>query len=533
MSPQTAQAPTGLPFAWKGDALVITDADALARIDRKALSASTMKSMQGCPARYAAEKLMPSEEDPFSPAAVGTAAHTVFETLFALKPHKRTEDKAMEILLELTDETWTSEEKVQALNWSSAVREKVLPLFKMTDPREIEVVSIEERFDGIELAGIPFVGFIDLVDKEPRGIRINDWKTGRATTAAAAKRFGDSEGDQLRLYAAAYRARYGVTPKAARLGYTGAGRFRSVSVTGPAIERTLALFSQAWVDLKSYVAKSAFPTKVSALCGWCPLVNACPVAQAEGKTAQVPAPSAKDLDIRDLLATPKEKKVRTLNMLDDLAAALEAGQVLGTPCSGADPQDTPIDEWSQDETAAALREDEESAHQDEDKESESGKSAGDEESTMIDGFTRNEAKPWEGGVTSDKLDPNTYEATALFGTVSLAVEQLGNAGVKITPSTVRGLSATFAEVILGAQEEMVGRRDWGSGANTRIRGALHAVLATVPLPFGGDEEDWDAWVARATRRCVSIARAVIDLHEENYDERPWAALAVHAVPDAA
>src|SRR5699024_9202225 len=122
-------------------------------------------------------------------------------------------------------------------------------------------------------------------------------KSGKAKTAADAKRWGDPEGDQLRLYVAAYEARHGVKPKVAALLYTGVGRSRKVSVTGPAVQRTTEKFTKAWAYLKRQVACGQFDTKVTPLCGWCPLVNSCPVAQAEGKEAKVPAPTAEQLGI--------------------------------------------------------------------------------------------------------------------------------------------------------------------------------------------------------------------------------------------
>ncbi|MGC0252650.1 RecB family exonuclease [Pseudactinotalea sp. Z1748] len=535
MSTTTAPAPIlagPLPLEWRGDKLAITSAEALKRVDRSAMSASTMNAMRGCPSRYVAEKLLPRDEDPFSPAALGTSAHTVFERLFNDRATRRTQDRAMQHLIDLGDEVWRPSEEVQRLQWSAAVMDKVIPLFKITDPAQVSVLSTEERFNGVEVGGVPFDGFIDLVEQlENDAIQVSDFKTGKATSGADAKRWGDPEGDQLRLYFAAYEARYGIKPKYAALYYTGVGRSRRVSVTGPAVKRTTGLFVRAWQDLKGYVACGEFATKVTALCGWCPLVNSCPAAKAEGKEAKVPAPSADHLGIVSPQGHGPVRKRRTWDMTQDLIQALERDEL--DPVQADEATDV-FAELDGQESEEAWHKDHRAAHQD-DEPRVSGSSASltSKEIAMIDGFTRREAKPWEDPHPDGDLDPNSYTSTALFGLVSLAVEQLGTAGIKISPSTVKGLSGTFATIVLDAQEEMVGTRDWGAGANTRLRGALHAVLKTVPLPFGGSEEDWDAWVAVATRRSVSIAKTVITLHTDSYGGRPWADLATRAVPDAA
>src|SRR5699024_3621475 len=115
-----------------------------------------MNAMQGCPARYVADKLLPRDEDPFSPASLGTSAHDVFEKLFSEKPVRRTPERAMQILIDLGDDIWRPEEEVDRLQWSASVMEKVLPLFKIEDPTSINVVSLEERFDDVEVGGVPF-----------------------------------------------------------------------------------------------------------------------------------------------------------------------------------------------------------------------------------------------------------------------------------------------------------------------------------------------------------------------------------------
>ncbi|WP_305071747.1 RecB family exonuclease [Pseudactinotalea sp. HY160] len=541
---------------WTETSLVVDDPVALAKVDRPALSASTMKAVQSCPARFVADRLRPRDEDPFSPAALGTSAHAVFEELFGLPGPERTTERAIGFIVELAAQTWREDEQVDRLKWGAEVMSRVLPLFKIEDPTAVDVVGLEERFDGIEVGGVPFIGFIDRISRTGEdGIEIGDFKAGRAVTASQALRFGDDHGDQIRLYAAAYEARYGVRPKVGRLLYTGAGRSRKVSVTGPAIKRTVAGFTETWDELKGYVAEGEFPAKTSALCGWCPLVNTCPAAKLAGKGPRVPQPSARELPIPGP-HTPVRGKVKRMDMLADLEEATAEDDAPPLDDEALDDEalvdevaaDEPLaDEPLADEVAGDEAAGDGAAGSDSDSDPDAGRGpAGaahrkgkttkdddgseDEEHEPMTGFTKREGKPWD-DPPKRGIDPASYTAIALFGTVTLAVQQLDARGIKMTPQTVDALSKTFGMVVLDAQEKAFGTRDWQAGSNTRMRHALSSTLATLPLPFGGDSDDWATWAKKATRRCASIAAAAVSLHDDEPDDHPWEALATRMTYD--
>ena len=40
---------------------------------------------------------------------------------------------------------------------------------------------------------------------------------------------------------------------------------------------------RAWERMQEFSGTAAFPTKASALCGWCPLAQVCPAAAAAGR----------------------------------------------------------------------------------------------------------------------------------------------------------------------------------------------------------------------------------------------------------
>ena len=101
------------------------------------------------------------------------------------------------------------------------------------------------------------------------------------------------------------------------------------------------------------------------------------------------------------------------------------------------------------------------------------------------------------------------------------MELLHAAGVPLRPSVVTALSRTLAHVVLAVQHELAGSRSYQDGVNTRLRGALRTTVSTMPPPFGGDAQAWSAWVARAIRRTDSIAKAAVDLFDDDPGDEPW------------
>ena len=99
--------------------------------------------------------------------------------------------------------------------------------------------------------------------------------------------------------------------------YIGARKSRSVSLSRRDMTANLAGFARAWADLKDGVAACRVPGDPSGLCGWCPLVNPCPVAAREGKGPRVAGlPLAQELGIpvwpaAEPPAQPRAGHVRT------------------------------------------------------------------------------------------------------------------------------------------------------------------------------------------------------------------------------
>jgi putative RecB family exonuclease len=274
--------------------------------------------------------------------------------------------------------------------------------------------------------------------------------------------------------------------------------------------------------LKRYVADRAFPATLSPLCGWCPLVNACPVAARDGKVARV-----------DGLLTAAELGIPTLGAI--AAVAIGPNDPVGerpvTPGSDAAVSracavEAPDDEFAAPVEPPAAVEDAwrpfvdaelAAAHMDP---QEPGRTGTQDGGAVMTSLLR-EDKPWEQTAGPDGLlNPNSYSATAVFGIVEMAVELLYAAGVQLGSSVVTALSRTLAHVVLAMQRDLAGSTSYQDGVNTRLRGALRTAVATMPPPFGRDAQAWSAWVARVTRRTDSIAKAAVALFDDDPGAEP-------------
>ena len=525
-------------LAWDGKRLVVTDDSIIdGKLRRKALSASTSKSMQSCAARWVGERLLRSDiEDPFAPAPLGTSAHSIMEDLFDadhIAPNERTMETAARLVNKAADEKWPdipgetdavrAAVRIAKARWIEEVRQAYEGLFVIEDPTEIDVHSRELQIDGLTINGVPTNGFIDRVrrgtNKESGkyGLIVEDYKTGKVQNT----RFGDDHGDQIRVYAAAIKEKFGEMPVGGTVLYTKFGKSREIDLRPAAMSKTLKTFELSWKRHNSYMKSGSFPTKVSSLCGWCPLVNACPVAAAEGKTVS-------------------EK------VADQIHTAAELGIPVIRPVSG--PDDTSLD-FPDTEPGAGTGSHELVFYAPEDGEMPAAVAADVERAaeaaahmyssgenpikhSVKDGIMTeniiNEDKPWVEKTREGEINPAAYKVTAAFGLAELAAEALHKADMPLNKTNVAGLANTFYFVISRAQKAWTGSVSLQDSANTRLRGALRTVIETLPLPLGQDVEAWNEWVDAAVKRTKAISTVAISILTERPNPRPWEVLAVEA-----
>lgn len=521
-------------LAWDGKTLVITG-DGLVenKLRRAALSPSTSKSMQSCAARWVGERLLRSEEeDPFAPAPLGTSGHAVLEDLFDVREfavEMRTMRTAASIVERHADKLWADDPdaddavraavRINRYRWIADVRTSYEGLWAIEDPKSINVWGRETQIDGLFLNGVPINGFIDRIQEGVgaltgvHGLIAEDFKTGKVPSKYSL-RYGDDHGDQLRIYAAALKAKTGEDAVGATVLYTKFGEKRDVDLSESAMAKTLKTFKLSWDRHNRYMKNAEFPTKVSALCGWCPLVNSCPVAKADGKEGKIDGLlSATDLGIPSLrpgaAAAPEPEQ--------DDSVDHEGNLVLFAP---------DLSKISASDLALVERAGEVAAHMK--VSGENPKNDSDEE----DMPKITEDKVWIETVNGE-LNPNSFASIAAMGTASLAVDVLSKAGIELKGSTVKALNFTFLSIVSDAQFNWTGSRSLMDGANTRMRGALRSVIDSMPLPFGQDEAAWDAWVDAALRRCKAITSVGLAGYHEEAPARPWTTLAGLAPADTA
>lgn len=465
---------------WGGrnDAKLVLAPSAVKKVKRKTLSPSTAEAMSGCSARWVIERLIPRTVDPFGPAELGTAAHFVFETVFGLPAQERTTETAMKIISTLQHsggEIPIPSDANDIDRWHSQVSKLVTGLWTIENPREIEVVGLELQIENVKLGDVPFGGYIDRLAVKNGVLTTSDYKSGRVHN----KHFGDKHGDQLRMYVLALANSDGHdTPDAAEVLYTQYEECHVVDLSAPAMEATLDKFERAWATLNKQVASAEFSTKPGGLCGWCPAVSVCPAAQKADKVAKIEFAVG-----GEMLGIGETSTVVAVNSTISSDPDGEAGQVSeGRGTNGA-------------ETTT-------------------------DEKEVTDMY---EPKPWEETNEDGTLNLNSYAATAAFGIVEIAVEQLHANGVKVTGPNVRAFSQTL-EVILDSvfRELGEGEPSFAAGRHTRLRGALRTSLETIPAPFGGDAQAWDQWVQQCTVRTNAIAKTAVALWGgENRSPRPW------------
>ncbi len=252
------------------------------------------------------------------------------------------------------------------------------------------------------------------------------------------------------------------------------------------MSKTVDSFKLSWKRHNRYMDTGEFPTKVSALCGWCPLVASCPAAADQGKEARKEdLPTAVDLGIPTLRpgTDPAPGGGAPVPAVASAGYATAQTTAVHIPVAGA-----PV---------PAL--------------------------TMKDSNMSNqiEDKAWVPLLPNGELNPNSYASTAAFGLSSLAVKMIHKAGRPLSATEVLALAETFLHITTQAQMNWNGSSSLADGANTRLRGALNTALDTLPIPFDAGDQEWDEWVSIIIRRVQSITTVALSLAYNGADAKPW------------
>src|SRR5699024_5994255 len=427
--------------------------------------------------------------DPFAATDQGTAAHAVLEELYKLAPSKRTERRAINILLAL-QERWQKGTKkepplypelgnpVTRAKFQSEVIEKYSGIFTIENPSEVEVVRNEWPLRGIELRGVPFIGFIDRTDRVTlrgkTGLQVVDYKTSKTVPdRAKIARYGDDHGDQIRLYVAGLTKLEDNDEEVigGKLYYTKHGKSVAAAVAKPRVNKTVGEFVRSWDIHNSMVEERKFPTKVGPLCGWCPLVKLCPAAQASKFNADR-TDSQTALDETDIIE------------IDD-GLIEQVPEVPEMHHEDPAPPTDPVDENRPNDPS---------------------------EGYAMSNHPMTEAKPWD-AVVDGKLNGAAYSATGYFGMASLAYEYMTEHDVPVQRVSLPLFAEALAGIVSEVQQSLSGSHDFQGGTNTRVRGVLRSVLDYHPAPFGKDAEAWETWRKGALARVNAICQTALTLYK--------------------
>jgi putative RecB family exonuclease len=551
-------------MAWTTDAkgnwgLTATETKTLSRLRREELSASTSFNLDvgSCAVGMAAGRLIRDDDGPFEANQLGTAAHGVLEHLMSLPPEQRTKYESdqiakrfrtdREFVLIYLDEDLA--DKVHALEgeeletWYGEVRRRVYGLWDIEDPTTITVHSNEMAFGArhgreVKIGKVPFVGFIDRVDKvlnlttgEVEGYKVIDYKAGKFKDGSG--KFGDDYGDQIRIYIVAVTEAEGIVPSSGALYFITYGKARNIDISPEAIAGTVKKFERAYDRMNKLADDNFYPTKAGPLCSWCPLVNACPVAVAAGKKDL----SDTDKDAKGVRYVVEGKKKKGLSPI-----------ALGIPTVGAPvvldasavtvTETKVIAETTQAERGAAHIPDEQPAAVTPKitKPTVKKSTVTKKESTTMTttapsattAFKIKEGVNGRSAIDQDgTLFGNSDAAAAVWDLSSLAVEQLAANGQTVNAPNVLALTATYAKAVQEVQFALAGTSSYQEGVNARVRFALRTSVETFPAPWGGDAAAWAEYATSIKKRAGAISNTAVKLFGLGTElpDTPWAALA--------
>ncbi len=245
------------------------------------ISPSSANSFDGCPLRWKFKYVDRLPDPSNQPALVGSFAHLILEKLYELAPQQRTKEQAKTLARELWDE-FACDKNYQALEldddqarlfrWQGWLA--IEGIWKLEDPKAIEVISTEQKID-THLDGVPFRGIVDRVERSERGaLIVSDYKSGYLPHQMWRK----DKILQVMLYAAALNEISDEQPAEARLLYLGK-RTLDVKVTQPSMAEARKTIKKTWTEIETACDTQTFEAKAGVLCGWCAFIEQCPTGQ--------------------------------------------------------------------------------------------------------------------------------------------------------------------------------------------------------------------------------------------------------------
>ena len=243
------------------------------------------------------------EPPPGEPAVLGTFVHRILELLLAEAAADRTAERARGLARSAFDEIEASDDwaslaltDAQALRFRQRAWATIEAYLRFGEPALVRPVA-QELEVLVELDGVPFRGFIDLVEEgDAEGsVVITDYKTGKPpeTGKPWSQERNAEKLWQPQWYAAALAELGEHRPTKARLLFFSAedlgpghgfGHLTgelSVDVTDESHEVARAELRRRWDEITSARDAGGAEATPGPLCGWCPYVDVCAEGRAE------------------------------------------------------------------------------------------------------------------------------------------------------------------------------------------------------------------------------------------------------------
>ncbi len=248
----------------------------------KRLSPSSASTFQQCPKRWKMRYMDRLPDPPGQAALAGTFAHLVLEHLLQESTDQRTIENAKLLARKCWPEIETDKDYValeldetEARHFRWISWKAIEGLWTLENPQEVVVEATEQLIDA-EIEGVPFRGIVDRLDREPDGLVVSDYKSGKAPRP----RYVEGRLAQVLLYAAAIANDLGERPRRARLLYLGQ-RTVEAEVTDEALKIVAADLKTTWSSMTTSCESGEFEANTGPLCGWCPFIAECAEGTAE------------------------------------------------------------------------------------------------------------------------------------------------------------------------------------------------------------------------------------------------------------
>jgi putative RecB family exonuclease len=237
------------------------------------LSISQVRKYMTCPKQYQLKYVYGIQESKGSPLVVGSSFHKCIEESNRRKMETG-EILSEDEMKEIYDEYWNK--NVHSIDWKEdedPEKEKdrgfsLAKIYMDEYGKHLDPVGFEAEFN-VEVQGIPFKGYIDLIEKD--GF-IRDLKTTKKTPAKDIA----EQSLQLAGYAFAYRELTGEKEKGCSLDY-------AISLKQPKVvryeteitERRLDRFVDTFYNVTNAIDKEIFYRNEGPNCSWCSYKDLC------------------------------------------------------------------------------------------------------------------------------------------------------------------------------------------------------------------------------------------------------------------